>query len=315
MPRRRRVLAAVPVVGGIVAIVACSSSTFSGGSTSGSDAGGDEASLNDTTASFDDAGSDADARSLLPECPPPAGPAGVDTLGAYDSASGNFTWSNCFSANLDGGGHVFVNLYPLAFAGAWEGDGVDEPGDYDPATAMFHLVRSADAGGDLDVGFGGGGENTLPVGGDWNGDGYDSIGFYHVPSSTFFLNDTNTSGTATYTVTFGSPKDGGANLVPIVGDWDGDGDDTVGLYDPDLGKFYLRNALLGGGADVSFVLGSPHSIPLAGDWDGDGRSGVGVYDPVTGVVELENIAGTANPDYRFTIDPGLNPVTGDWDGK
>lgn len=296
--------------------VACSSSTFSGGDTTGSDAGGNESSLSDTTPPLEDGGSDADAALTAPPCPPIDNGQGVDTLGAYDSASGNFTWSNCFGANLTDGDRVFVNLFPYAIAGSWEGNGVDEPGDYDPATATFHLVRSADAGGDLDLQFGGGGDaGTIPLAGDWNGDHFDTIGFYLVPSSTFFLNDANTSGGATYTVVFGGAKDGGADLVPLAGDWDGDGDDTIGLYDPDLGKFLLRNALLPGAADVQFTLGTPNSIPLVGDWDGDGRSGVGVYDPATGVVELENVAGASKPDYRFTIDTGLHVIAGDWDGK
>ncbi len=40
------------------------------------------------------------------------------------------------------------------------------------------------------------------------------------------------------------------NWKPIVGDWNGDGKDTVGLYDPTTTRFYLKNSNSHGYADV-----------------------------------------------------------------
>ena len=59
-------------------------------------------------------------------------------------------------------------------------------------------------------------------------------------------------------------------MIPIAGDWDGDGDDTVGLYDPATGKFMLKNTLAGGASDHVFLFGpKPNQVkPIAGDWDG-----------------------------------------------
>ncbi|HEY5149773.1 MAG TPA: hypothetical protein VIJ23_08115, partial [Mycobacterium sp.] len=34
---------------------------------------------------------------------------------------------------------------------------------------------------------------------------------------------------------------GNSPMIPIVGDWDGDGTDTVSAYDPTTGRFYLSN--------------------------------------------------------------------------
>ena len=35
-----------------------------------------------------------------------------------------------------------------------------------------------------------------------------------------------------------------------MGDWDGNGTDTIGLYDPTTSTFRLKNSLTGGKADV-----------------------------------------------------------------
>ena len=57
---------------------------------------------------------------------------------------------------------------------------------------------------------------------------------------------------------------------PIVGDWNNDGTDTVGLYNPATARYYLRNTNSAGVADTSFTYGAANSgwAPLAGDWNG-----------------------------------------------
>ena len=47
-----------------------------------------------------------------------------------------------------------------------------------------------------------------------------------------------------------------AGWLPIAGDWNGDGKDTIGLYDPTKAVFYLRNTNDAGYADVSFAYGA-----------------------------------------------------------
>jgi hypothetical protein len=102
---------------------------------------------------------------------------------------------------------------------------------------------------------------------------------------------------------------------PLAGDWDGDGRDSAGVYDPVASTFALRNAVTAGPADVTTAPVGPFgAIPLAGDWDGDGVDEVGVYDP---------------PTHRFLLYPGMTggaepalvlgaagdlPLVGDWNG-
>jgi hypothetical protein len=70
---------------------------------------------------------------------------------------------------------------------------------------------------------------------------------------------------------------GVTDTVPVVGDWDGDGRDSPGLYRTRDGVFRLRDEL--GRELPPVVFGTPGGaeLPVAGDWDGDGRDSVGVY--------------------------------------
>ncbi len=109
---------------------------------------------------------------------------------------------------------------------------------------------------------------------------------------------------------FGVPAD-----TPFLGDWDGDGVATPGLYRPSDGIAYVRDSLDTGFADRQWFMGNPGDIPLAGDWDGDGVDSFGVYRPSEGKVYLRNeqTTGFADVEYYFG-NPGDVPFSGDFDG-
>jgi len=58
----------------------------------------------------------------------------------------------------------------------------------------------------------------------------------------------------------------------LVGDWDGDGTDEVGIFRSQAGTgngvFVLRNGFTGP-VDNVVVFGKGSEIPLIGDWDGE----------------------------------------------
>jgi hypothetical protein len=142
-----------------------------------------------------------------------------------------------------------------------------------------------------------------------------SVGSGVQATGTFFLRNSNTAGNADTTVNFGP----GGTFRQLVGDWDGDGDDTVGLYDPSTGFFFLKNSNTPGNADLvfSFGPGGPNFTPVVGDWDGNGTETIGIYDNTTGFFFLRN-ANTPGPaDLVFSFGPGAGfvPVIGDWDGN
>jgi endoglucanase len=107
-------------------------------------------------------------------------------------------------------------------------------------------------------------------------------------------------------------------MVPLVGDWDGDGKDGVGFYDPSSSTFRVKNPLKPGGFGRAFRFGQPGAglIPLVGDWDGDGKDSIGVYDPDTDTFLLRNSLTEGEPDIQvdFDVNQDVIPVVGDWDG-
>jgi len=55
----------------------------------------------------------------------------------------------------------------------------------------------------------------------------------------------------------------------MVGDWDGNGTVTIGLYRPTGSIFYLRNSNTTGSPDLTIPYGAAGDIPITGDWDGE----------------------------------------------
>jgi hypothetical protein len=145
--------------------------------------------------------------------------------------------------------------------------------------------------------------------------GTDTAGIFVPSSSTFFLKNSNASGTADVAFQFGPAN---AGWIPVAGDWNGDGTDSVGLYDPVASAFFLRNALSPGSADVIVIFGAANSgwRPLAGDWDGNGTDTIGLYNPVTGAFFLKN-SNTPGPADIVVIygPPNSVPIVGDWDSN
>jgi hypothetical protein len=64
---------------------------------------------------------------------------------------------------------------------------------------------------------------------------------------------------------FGRPGD---NWLPVAGDWNGDGSDRVGLFDPDAAYWYLKPSLVSGWDDARFKYGQRWSNwdPNSGKW-------------------------------------------------
>ncbi|MBT8164389.1 MAG: calcium-binding protein [Acidimicrobiia bacterium] len=106
---------------------------------------------------------------------------------------------------------------------------------------------------------------------------------------------------------YGNPGD-----TPLMGDWDCDGIDTVGMFRPSNGFAYLRNSNEFGIGEIEFFFGIAGDIPIVGDWDNDGCDSLGVYRD--GHVFLTNALETAFADIDFWFgNPGDQPFTGDFD--
>jgi hypothetical protein len=152
----------------------------------------------------------------------------------------------------------------------------------------------------------------LPVAGDWEGDGIDSLGVFR--QGVFYLRPARLAEPKAgphaeeIVVEFGEAGD-----LPVVGDWDGDGVDTIGVYR--AGEFLLRNSNRAGLPDIVVQFGAEGELPVAGDWDGDGTVTIGSYNLKTGVFKLSNAlkGGLVEVEVQWG-GPGYLPVVGDWDG-
>jgi hypothetical protein len=165
--------------------------------------------------------------------------------------------------------------------------------------------------------FGVGGSLT-PITGNWDGlsigpaPADPTPGLYDPATGTFFLRNSNSPGAADIVFGFGA---GGAGIIPLAGDWNNDGVDTIGLYNTATGAFFLRNSNSAGPADIVFTFGAGGQgfVPLKGDWDGDGVDTIGLYNPATGVFFLRNTNSQGPADLVFTFGPGgAVPISGDW---
>jgi peptidoglycan/xylan/chitin deacetylase (PgdA/CDA1 family) len=99
--------------------------------------------------------------------------------------------------------------------------------------------------------------------------------------------------------------------VQFMGDWDGDGDRTPGVFRD--GMWYLKNSLSGGGPDLSISYGRRGDVPVVGNWDGVGATGLGVVRGATW--HLRNTLSSGVGEISLTYGwPGDVKITGDWDG-
>ncbi|MBB3084797.1 hypothetical protein [Geodermatophilus sabuli] len=123
--------------------------------------------------------------------------------------------------------------------------------------------------------------------------------------STYFLNDRFT-GVANRVFHYGGPADD-----VLVGDWNGDGVDTLTVRRGNT--FHVREQNTSGAADHVFAYGDPGDAVLVGDWDGDGRDTLAVRRGNRYFVT--NSVRTGAADVVITYgDPGDVVLVGDWDG-
>lgn len=143
---------------------------------------------------------------------------------------------------------------------------------------------------------------SVPVGGG------DTTGVFRPSNGALYLKNKNNTGFADIAINYGIPGD-----YPVVGDWDGNGTTTIGVYRN--GMFYLRNSNTIGYADLAFAFGQSGDQPIAGDWNGDGTDTIGVYRPSTGqfLLRNRNSAGSAQLHFSFGM-PGDIGIAGDWNG-
>jgi hypothetical protein len=209
----------------------------------------------------------------------------------------------------------FGNPGDYPFVGDWNCDGTATPGLYRQSDGFVYL-RNSNSQGVADISFYFGNPGDLPLAGDFNGDGCDTLSIYRPSEARFYIvnklgENQGGLGAAEYSFLFGNPGD-----KPVVGDWDGDDIDEIGLHRETTGLFYYRNTLTTGTADGQFFFGDPGDRFVAGDWGVvDGVDTPAMFRPSNTTFYFRWTLTQGNADSQFTwAGAGMDwlPVAGDF---
>src|SRR5215471_3034513 len=143
--------------------------------------------------------------------------------------------------------------------------------------------------------------------------GADGVGWYEPRNATWGMR--TDMGSNLSPATFG-PK-GAPNVLPVAGDWNGDGQDSIGLYVRSDATFHLRDDH---GRDLPVVhFGTPGRMdvwPIAGDFDGDGKDTVGLYSQADATFTILVDGGVRSAPLAVGVRGRTDalPVVGDWNG-
>lgn len=194
-------------------------------------------------------------------------------------------------------------------------------------------------------------DGDLPVVGDWDGDGKDDIGIFGkawagdpravasdpglpVPNNVSTgvsknlppKPDEATLGSRVMKLTStGKVRSdlidhvfhfGTAGNYPVVGDWDGDGIQTIGVFQD--GEWRLDedgNGRWDDEVDSRIQYGQKGDVPVVGDWNGDGIDEIGVFRAGEWILDDDNNHHLDDTDKVFMLgEAGDLPTVGDWDG-
>jgi CubicO group peptidase (beta-lactamase class C family) len=143
----------------------------------------------------------------------------------------------------------------------------------------------------------------------------DRAGVFGVGADWFLLRGTDEA--SEIDVQLGVPVTAFIPAIPLAGDWDGNGFDSIGLYDPRSGQVSLRDRNSDGLPDVRYrVEAGQHAV--VGDFDGDGVDTIALWDPATGRFAVRNAHAATAPEITVDFGPvaaDTMPVAGDFDGN
>ncbi len=145
----------------------------------------------------------------------------------------------------------------------------------------------------------------------------ESLGLFDAVSRRFALFDSLADGSPDEALAL--EWNGARHILPISGDWDGNGVTDLGFYDPHRRVFGLLADRADGAVDIRVPANSwrPWLSPVVGDWDGDGRDDLALYDRFARRFSLLGPGGgrvvrTLQLSERRSCE--MRPFAGDWDG-
>ena len=187
---------------------------------------------------------------------------GTKTPGTFEA--GMFKLNNAHDSSAADLTFTFGDARGFPVAGDFDGNGTDDVAVFrNGAWQVRYLGPGAPADKSFSFGPALSWPAVVPVAGDWNGDGVDGIGVYNLlspatPAGQWNLRQTASGGAPTQTVTFG-----GTGLYPVVGDWNGDGVDSLGTKAMAGTSWALANSNTTPTSNVTFSFGQSNDLPYA----------------------------------------------------
>ncbi len=104
--------------------------------------------------------------------------------------------------------------------------------------------------------------------------------------------------------------------IAVVGDWNGDGVYTVGIFRKGVWFLDMDGDGRWSAGDVMVEFGQAGDVPVVGDWTGDGKTKLGVYRNGSFILDTNNNRVVDAADKVFELGgPGDKPFAGDFTGS
>ncbi len=242
-----------------------------------------------------------------------AGSATGDELGVWTGtwqidANGNNAWDGAAGGDLALKFGSSKNDVPAPID--WNGDGTNELAVLRKGKTLMvdsNANRRLDS---RDVRFSIGNGGDQPVIGNWNGTGGDEIGVLRNEDGMFHI-DTNGDrrlDASDARFAFGTFQ---AGDLGIVGDWDGNGSDEIGLFRG--GNTFMLDSngdrAWDPAVDTSFSVAAASGRPAPADFNGDNRTDIAVFSGDTFQIDTDY---NGSLDMTLPFRAGLVPVPGNW---
>jgi hypothetical protein len=260
-------------------------------------------------------------------------------IGIYRPGTGewflDYDGDGRWNAAIDNYVASFGSSEELPVVGTWSNDGTSSIGTFNPATGVWKLDTSGNDNWDgcqVDTCvnlFGNPGD--LPVTRRLHGAAYSVIGTFtsqepvknnraNAQRISAWIFDLNANGQIDGCETDECLSFGPAGYIPVVGDWNGDGIENIGVFQDGSWNLDLNGNGVWDGCkiDLCVSFGRSGDLPVVGDWDDSGKVKIGVFRPGTGQWFLD-LNGNGKLDKCSTdgcIGPfgqqGDLPVAGKW---
>ena len=243
---------------------------------------------------------------------------GRASSGLYDSATGQVYLRN---ENSPGFPDLSFRLHApdsgsVVITGDWDGDGVTTLGWFDPGSSSFWISNQNQASSPFQLAWSGQPRGTaIALAGDWDGDGRDTPALLDPTNIRLTVADSVSPGVPS---TFSTHQIASATLAGLqlrsaaafgilAGDWDGDGRDTLAMFDRVRAVTLLSNTLSASRVDAVFPLpDNPAVLQLvSGDWNGTGKDTLGYFNPATLNFALPEVAARGSAWKKFFLVPAV----------